>query len=455
MKKSIRKILVIDDEEPFRETIKLFLEDEHFNIITASSGEEGLSLFKKEQPDIVITDLKMPKMNGLEVLTHLKSLNPKVPIIILTAFDDVPLTIEAMKLGAFDIISKPIKVDNFKSLIKRALDSRTSEDGKSIDITDGEINHYYETGLIGKTAVMRDLIKKIGPVSTNKTNVLIEGENGTGKEVLARLIHSSGVTKDHPFIGVNCTALSSSLLESELFGHDKGSFTGAIRTKRGKFELAGEGTLFLDEISEMPLDMQVKLLRVLQEKEFERVGGEESIPFNARIIAATNQNLFKMVSEHKFRKDLFHRLNVIYLYMPPLRKRKEDIPALAVNLLGKINRDLNKNVIKIPFDTMELLKENYWDGNVRELENTLRRAAVLAKGERIEKENVLLPNYFIHDEPEESKIPSLAEVERKHIELVLNQVNWNKHKACEILDITKPTLLKKIKDYNIQPAVNN
>ncbi|OGU52219.1 MAG: Fis family transcriptional regulator [Ignavibacteria bacterium GWC2_35_8] len=448
------KILVIDDEESFRETIRLCLEDKSFNIITASSGEEGISLFEKERPDIVITDLKMPKMNGLDVLTHIKSLDKNVPIIMLTAFDDVPYTIEAMKIGAYDFVSKPIKVDALKSLIARALSNRASENGRDIDITNVALDHSYETGLIGKTAVMRELIKQIGPISTNRTNILIEGENGTGKEVLAHLIHSSGITKNQPFIGINCTALSSSLLESELFGHDKGSFTGAIKTKRGKFELAGEGTLFLDEISEMPLEMQVKMLRVLQEKEFERVGGEESIPFKARVIAATNQNLFRLVTEKKFRRDLYYRLKVVHLRVPPLRKRKEDIPALVVHLLGKINRELNKNVIKIPYETMELLKENYWDGNVRELENTLRRAAVLAKGERIEKENVLLPNY-IDDEPIESNMTTLAEAQRKYIEFVLNQVNWNKHKACEILAITKPTLLKKIKEYNLHPANHN
>ena len=454
MKKTISKILVIDDEESFRETIRLCLEDKSFNIITASSGEEGISLFEKERPDIVITDLKMHKMNGLDVLTHIKSLDSNVPIIMLTAFDDVPYTIEAMKIGAYDFVSKPIKVDALKSLIARALSNRASENGRDIDITNVALVHSYETGLIGKTAVMRELIKQIGPISTNRTNILIEGENGTGKEVLAHLIHSSGITKNQPFIGINCTALSSSLLESELFGHDKGSFTGAIKTKRGKFELAGEGTLFLDEISEMPLEMQVKMLRVLQEKEFERVGGEESIPFKARVIAATNQNLFRLVTEKKFRRDLYYRLKVVHLRVPPLRKRKEDIPALAVHLLGKINRELNKNVIKIPYETMELLKENYWDGNVRELENTLRRAAVLAKGESIEKEYVLLPNY-IDDEPIESNMTTLAEAQRKYIEFVLNQVNWNKHKACEILAITKPTLLKKIKEYNLHPANHN
>jgi len=239
-----------------------------------------------------------------------------------------------------------------------------------------------------------------------------------------------------------------------LFGHEKGSFTGAHRTKKGKLELAGRGTIFLDEVSEMPLDMQVKLLRVLQEKEFERVGGEESLPFEARVIAATNQDLAKLVKQKKFRIDLYHRLNIIHLRIPPLRKRKEDIPALSIALLGKINKELNKNVIKIPYDTMELLKENYWDGNVRELENTLRRAVVLAKGNSIETKSLFIHDYS-EDEPSYSAVMTLAETEKKHIEFVLNHVNWNKHKACEILAISKPTLLKKIKDYNLQPENPN
>lgn len=451
MKKPISKILVIDDEEAFRETIRLCLEDKSLNIITASGGEEGISLFGKERPDVVITDLKMPKMNGLDVLTHIKSLDHNVPIILLTAFDEVPYTIEAMKLGAYDFVSKPIKVDAFKALITRALSNKASEDSRDIDISNGVHEHSYETELIGKTAVMRELIKQIGPISTNRTNILIEGENGTGKEVLAHLIHSSGITKNQQFIGVNCTALSSTLLESELFGHEKGSFTGAHRTKKGKLELAGHGTLFLDEVSEMPLDMQVKLLRVLQEKEFERVGGEETLPFEARVIAATNQDLAKLVKQKKFRIDLYHRLNIIHLRIPPLRKRKEDIPALSISLLGKINKELNKNVIKIPYDAMELLKENYWDGNVRELENTLRRAVVLAKGNCIETKSLFIDDYS-EDEPSHSVVMTLAEIEKKHIEFVLNHVDWNKHKACEILAITKPTLLKKIKDYNLHPA---
>lgn len=450
MKNLISKILVIDDEESFRETIRLYFKDRSCNLITASSGEEGIYLFEKERPDVVITDLKMPKLNGMDVLRHLKSIDHTVPIIMLTAYDDVHYTIEAIQMGAYDFVSKPIDVDVLNSLVNRALSSKTSENNQVIDITSSRISHPSESGLIGKTAVMRELIKQIGCVSTNRTNVLIEGESGTGKEVLARLIHSSGITENQPFIGVNCTALSSSLLESELFGHDKGSFTGAIKTKKGKFELAGEGTLFLDEISEMPLDTQVKLLRVLQEKEFERVGGEESIQFKARIIAATNRNLLKLVSECKFRQDLYHRLNVIHLFIPPLRKRKEDIPTLAIHLLGKINRELNKNVVKIPYETMEMLKESYWDGNVRELENTLRRAVVLAKSDFIEIEHISSANSF-DDEPKESNLTTLAEAERKHIRLVLNQLNWNKHQACKTLAITKATLLKKIRKYNLQP----
>ncbi len=453
MKKSIFKVLAIDDEETFRETIKLCLEDDNFKVITASSGEEGICLYEKEHPDIVITDLKMPTMNGFDVISKIKSINRNVPIILLSAFDDVKYTIEAMQLGALDSFTKPIQVDEFKKLIIHALTKNSTSDNREVDITLTGCESSHENAVIGKTPIMRELIKQIGSVSINRTNILIEGENGTGKEIVARTIHFSGITKHHPFIGVNCTALSSTLLESELFGHEKGSFTGAVRQAKGKFELAGEGTLFLDEISEMPLDMQVKFLRVLQEREFERVGGEESIPVRARIIAATNRHLYKLVAEKKFREDLFHRLNVIHLYVPPLRKRKEDIPALIVNLLGKINRELNKHVIKIPYETMELLKENEWKGNVRELENTLRRAVVMAKGDTIEKEHVQL-NSHLGEESFETKMVTLSEAEKKHIEYVLKHVNWNKHKACEILDITKPTLLKKIKEYNLHPTDN-
>lgn len=455
MKRQAYKILVIDDEHAFCETMRLCLEDDKLNVLTVENGETGLSVFEKEHPDLVITDLKMPGINGFEVVSKLRSLNNNIPVIVLTAFDNVSCTIEAMQKGAYDFVSKPIKVEEFKSLVIEAISKYKGEEQPSVNVESEEQDTASQFDLIGKTAVMRDLIKQIGLISNNRANVLIEGENGTGKEVVARTIHSSGITKDHPFVGLNCTALTTSLLESELFGHEKGSYTGAFRRTKGKFELAGEGTLFLDEISEMPMEMQVKLLRVLQEKEFERVGGELSIPVKARIIASSNKNLAKLVAENKFRKDLYHRLNVIYLYVPPLKLRREDIPALSVYLLRRINKELNTNVVKIPYDAMEILKSKDWDGNVRELENTLKRAVVFAKGDTIEKIHLNTPNYYYTHDDYKINLMTLEESEKKYIEFVLNHVNWNKHKACQILDITKPTLLKKIKEYNLQPTAAN
>ncbi len=453
MKKKKYKILVIDDEESFRQTLQLCLEDHESQIITASDGEEGTELFNKENPDLVITDYKMPRIDGMEVIRRLKKFNSNVPVIMLTAYDDVFNTIEAMQLGAHDFVVKPFNIDALKTLVLKALKDHKSISENSIEIKDDLSEFTVEKCFIGKTSSMREIIKNVGIVSTSRTNVLIEGENGTGKEILARMIHSSGITKNHPFIGVNCTAVSQSLLESELFGHEKGSFTGAVRVHKGKFEQAGEGTLFLDEVSEIPLDIQVKFLRVIQEREFERVGGEKSIPFKARLIAATNQNLSNLVKQNRFRVDLFHRLKIIHFRIPPLRERKEDIPALTIALLKRINKELNKHVIKIPYSVMELLKERTWPGNVRELENTLRRAVILAKGDTIFMENLRFDEE-LEQVKTDSKLISLAEVEKKHIEFVLQQVNWKKLKACEILGITKPTLLKKIKEYNLHPNNN-
>ncbi|MCL4547660.1 MAG: sigma-54 dependent transcriptional regulator, partial [Bacteroidetes bacterium] len=301
----------------------------------------------------------------------------------------------------------------------------------------------------GKSQIMRDVYKKIGQVSANRVTVLIQGESGTGKELVAKSIHYGGITKDDPFVAVNCTAITETLLESELFGHEKGSFTGADKMKKGKFELAGEGTVFLDEISEMSPNLQVKLLRVLQEKEFERVGGEAVIPVNARIIAATNKNLTDLVKHGKFREDLYFRLKVVSIELPPLREKKDDIPQLVTHLLNKINADLHKNVNKVPDDVMEYLKNYEWVGNVRELENTLMQAVVLTNGDVLLKENIMIRSSIRSLEDYHPGRMSLSEIEKRHIEYVLNDTKWNKSKAAEILGISLPTLYSKIKDYDL------
>lgn len=445
----MEKILIIDDEESIRESLKLFLSELNYDVVVASNGYEGLEGMQRQHPDLIITDLKLPDIDGLEVLRQIKESDKNIPCIIMTAYDDINSTIKAMQLGAYDYIEKPIETPKFKALVKRSLESKHLSERLAVAIEEDYEKYDIKNKSIGKSPQMREIFKTIGQVSMNRVTVLVQGESGTGKELISRIIHYSGITKNLPFIPVNCTAFSASLLESELFGHVRGSFTGAIRDKKGKFELAGDGTIFLDEISEISLDLQVKLLRIIQEREIEKVGGESTIPMDARIIAATNRNLEEMVQAGKFREDLYYRLNVFSLKIPPLRERRGDIPDLVVHFLKKINADLHKTVRKIPFEVMEMLQNYGWIGNVRELENILLQAVVLSKGDVLEKENVLLHKINGKNINSNRNNLSLAEVEKEHIAEVLESVNWNKKKAYTILGISKPTLNSKIKDYNI------
>jgi two-component system response regulator AtoC len=304
------KILVIDDDESIRKTLTNYLKKLDYNVFSASNGLEGIEIAQKEIPDLVITDIKMPRADGFEVLKKVKAIDSHIHVIMITAFDDMSSTVKAMQQGAYDYIEKPLEIDKLKITISRALENKKMSEQLASFITVETEEYQSENTLIGKSSVMKVVYKKIGQTTTSRVTVLIEGESGTGKELVARAIHYSGITKDKPFIPVNCTALTESLLESELFGHVKGAFTGSIRDKQGKFELAGEGTIFLDEISEISPNLQVQLLRVLQQKEFERVGGETLIPVKARIIAATNKDLNQLVREGKFREDLYFRLKV-------------------------------------------------------------------------------------------------------------------------------------------------
>lgn len=445
----MEKILLIDDESSILESLKIFLSTMNYEVITASNGMKGIQYVNNERPDLVITDLKMPELDGLEVLEQIKRIDNNIPCIIMTAYDDIDSTIRAMQLGAYDYIEKPIDTPRFKALIKRSLESKNLSERLAVAIEEDFEKYDIKNKSIGKSRQMKEIFKLVGQVSMNRVTVLLQGESGTGKELISRVIHYSGITKDQPFIPVNCTALSETLLESELFGHVRGSFTGAVKDKKGKFELAGEGTIFLDEISEISADLQVKLLRVIQEREFEKVGGENILPMKARVITATNRNLEELVSQGKFREDLYYRLKVLSINIPPLRERKEDIPELVVHFLKKINNELHKKVRKIPFEVMEMLQNYPWIGNVRELENILLQAVVLSKGDVLEKENILLQEIPRKNVIEEHSNLSLAEVEKEHITEVLNSVNWNKKKAYTILGISKPTLNSKIKEYNI------
>ncbi len=450
----MEKILIIDDDKWIRMMLKETLLKEGYAVIEADGGEQGLEIVKKEHPDLVITDFQMPGIDGLEVLAEIQKLKIDLPVILLTGFGDVVLTIKSIQLGAFDYLEKPVSPALLKSTIHLALNSvKRSKSLSEVLHEDISSESMIEDNiLVGKTPAMKEIFKNIGRISLNKVNVLIQGDTGTGKELIARLIHFSGITRDKPLIIVNCSALTETLLESELFGHVKGSFTDSIRDKKGKFELAGEGTIFLDEISEISLNTQVKLLRVIQELEFEKVGGEATIPMKARIIAATNRNLEALIEEGKFREDLYYRLKVFTINLPPLRERKEDIRDLVIHFLYKLNKRFNKNVIKIGEGVIEMLQQHDWHGNVRELENTILQAIVMSKNDVLEKENITL-NIRMKETPvkelETSPFRSLADLEKFHIKAILDEVKWNKLEASRILDITRPTLNAKIEKYNL------
>ncbi len=447
------KILIIDDDDLYIETLSNFLSRSKIGLTSASNGALGLELISKEKPDVVLTCLKIQGYNGIEILKKIKKSNYEAVVIIVTEIADVETTIQAMQLGAYDCIEKSEGLEQIGRVINTAL-KRKKLNNELIITIPTDIDNDDSTQIkrmVGQTPVMNDIFKKIGKVSLGRVSVLIQGESGTGKEIIAKIIHYSGITKHLPFVAVNCSALSESLLESELFGHVKGAFTGSIRDKKGKFELAGKGTIFLDEISELSMNLQVKLLRIIQEREFEKVGGENTIPMNARIIAATNRDLKKMMKEGNFREDLYYRLDVFPINVPPLRERKNDIPLLVVHFLQKINRVLNKNVCKVPFEIIEYLQNYEWPGNVRELENTLLEAVVLAQDNVLEKRNIKFStvkqkgvNFQVGDE-----IDSLAEIEKKYIKSVLDKLNWDKKAACQSLGIAKTTLYNKISYYNL------
>ena len=445
----MKKLLIIDDDEALRETLKLYFKNDGFEIFVADGGKSGLNKLKEVNPDVVLCDIKMPDMSGLEVLDKIKEFDESIQVIMITAFNDVNSTISAMQKMAFDYITKPLDIPSLKIKLKKALEIRNISDELSEFVFNDSLETENGKNLVGKSPAMQEIYKYIGQLSLNKLTVLLQGDSGTGKEMIARVVHESG-SKNKPFVAVNCSALMETLLESELFGHVHGAFTGAIRDKKGKFELAGDGTIFLDEISEMSVSVQSKLLRVLQEKEFERIGGETSIKMNARIIAASNKNLEKLVKEGKFREDLYYRLKVFTINVPSLNERKEDIPLLVMHFIDMLNKEVHKNIKKIPYDVMESMQNHSWVGNVRELENTLRQAVVLCKSDVLDKDSILLSKPKPDHLPDYDYHMSLDQVEKKHIKYVLDNLNWDKRNAIKILGISKPTLYSKLQKYDIQ-----
>ena len=439
------------------ESIVLNVGEEKYEWEVCHDGEEGLKLATLADPDIIVADIRMPKMDGITLLGKLREAEIDMPVIMITAYEDMETTIRAMQLGAFEYVRKPIDPDELELIIDRALETVKKE--RRLHKMLHEISAQYRmNNLVGSTPAMQEIFKTIGQVTMSRVSVLVNGESGTGKELITKAIHYNSPIKDMPFVAINCSAIPEGLIESELFGHEKGAFTGAIAQSQGKFEVAGEGTVFLDEIGDMPLAMQAKLLRVLQEREFTRVGGTKKLDFKARVMAATHRDLEKMVAEGSFREDLYYRLAVVKIEVPPLRERREDIPRLAEFLIDKINREQGSPIRRVDPDTFDKLKKHSFPGNVRELENILRHAVVMAKGD------VLLPEYLPefapekHSEDEATKggfrfpeeIVPLDEMEKRYIIHTLQCVGWKKKQACDMLNIARTTLDRKIEQYGIK-----
>ena len=456
------KILIIDDDKASGRTLQLHLDAQGHKVATAYSVDEGLQCVKADEPDVLISDIRMPGRSGLDGLSEFKQLYPHMRVIMITAFHDMESTIDAMQKGADEYIHKPIDLDELDAAIEKLLNLN----GKGTDSMLAFDSTKVTTPLtmVGHSRAMKEIFKTIGLVAKNPATVLITGESGTGKELVARAIHRNSLTPDGPFVVVNCAALVETLLESDMFGHEKGAFTGAVSRQVGKFALANGGTIFLDEISEMSPTMQAKLLRVLQYKEFTPLGAEKSQTTDARIITATNVDLEDRVANGQFREDLYYRLQVVNIHLPPLRERKEDLIDLVETLLARINPEMHRSVSHISKDVLECFNNYDWPGNVRELENVLMKSVALSSGDMLTRD--MLPNDIMCGASTSSQIQpvsesdqtsgrSLAEVEKAYVIRVLNEVNWHKGHACEILGISRPRLRRMIRDFQIDDPSGN
>ncbi len=448
------KILIADDEKNMRWILGKNLREENFDVVEACDGEEAYHLFLDEEPNLVILDYRMPKIDGMEVLRRIKTINNKLPVIMITAHGSTDAAVEAMKLGAVDYVSKPFDINDLKLSIFKALN--IDRLNKEIDYLKETANQIFNGKIIGSSKKMQDVYELVNKVADTNASVLIIGESGTGKEGIAASIHNKSSRNSKPFITVNCGAIPETLIESELFGYEKGAFTGANTRKAGRFDRAQGGTLFLDEIGELSLPLQVKILRVLQEKEFERVGGLEVIKADVRIIAATNRDLEKMVEKGDFREDLLYRLKVIPIYLPPLRERKDDIPLLVDYFIDKYCKEINKGKILMDKDTLEIIKNYDFPGNIRELENLIERLIILSSDQRIEPS--LLPkeilkgafsnkkDYFVL--PEEGI--RLEEVEESFVKQALDMAKGNQTHAAKLLGLSRHALVYRMDKFNLK-----
>lgn len=448
-------ILIVDDEDAQRNVLKGYLEKKGFRIFSASSGTEGIRNVKDNVIDIVLSDFKMPDKTGLEVLEEVKKINPEISFVILTAYGTIENAVKAMRLGAFDYISKPVDLDELDLMIERIIENKNLK--SEIQILRDQLKEKFKIdSFISHSPKMEEVLSVASRAADSKATVLITGESGTGKEVLAKSIHYVSSRKDKPFVAVNIPALPETLLESELFGHEKGAFTGADKSKKGRFELADGGTIFLDEIGDIPINLQVKLLRVLQEHQIERLGSTENINIDVRIIAATHQNLEQKIKDGSFREDLYYRLNIVSLNIPPLRERREDILPLIDHFANKYSKENNRPVLSLSKEAVDVLIKYSFPGNVRELENVIERAVVLSRGDAIGLND--LPNVVkgfkaekeIPVNEDASLIEQVEELEKKLIYDALTKASGNQSQAGRMLGLTERNLRYKMQKYGIK-----
>ncbi len=454
------RILVVDDEANLRKVLAAILRKDGYEVAIAEDGEQAMAEFEKNGADVIISDLVMPKLGGMDILTRVRASRPDIPVIIITAHGTVDSAVEAIKLGAFDYITKPFEHSEIRAVVAKA--ARTQEANQGHVAPDGSARK----SIVGGGTRMEELFKIIDKVADTPSTVLITGESGTGKELVATALHQGSSRRDKPLIKINCAAIPKDLMESELFGYERGAFTGAVSSKPGRFELADGGTLFLDEIGEIPLEMQVKLLRVLQESEFERVGGIKTTRVDVRLIAATNRDLEKETEAGRFRKDLFYRLNVVPIQLPPLRDRVEDIPSLVEHFIEKYNKRLNKKMEGIADEALVLLQGWPWPGNIRELENLMERVILFAEGARIEVKDLpegvrggmpATPTLPAGATPQPGETPlkdflkqKQAEIEKSFIVQALAKTEGNVTRAAKLLQISRKSLQTKMKEFGLR-----
>ena len=451
----LKHILIVDDEAPMRKNVCDLLSDKGYALSETGNGKDAIQKIKTEPVDLVLLDINLPEMDGLTALSKIKTYTPDLPVIIFTAYGTSERAIEAMKSGAYDYIEKPFELDEFLLIVERALEfSKLVGEVKELRSLVSSRDEIDDNQIIGSSKKMKDIFKVIGRVSPSNATVLIQGESGTGKELIADAIQRHSLRKDKPYVKVNCGGLTESILESEIFGHEKGSFTGAVSQRQGRFEMADGGTIFLDEINNMPESLQVKLLRLLQHQSFYRVGGEEPVHVDVRIIAASNKDVEREIEKGTFRKDLYYRLNVVQINLPPLIERQSDIPLLVKHFLKKFRPDQD---LAVPFEEMQQLLAYHWPGNVRELENVIQRAVVMAR-----KNIITIGN--LESEPSETDITTylskelksglnfkeiISRIEKELIYSVLNETQWNRTKAADKLQMHRRLLYSKMKEYEL------